>query len=281
MNPRLRSMRVIVGLMAIAGTTYLLATRQPPDITMAELRDAGAVSQRFDRWVACGPEKLAPRTRTKLQRNGYGSYRVGTIHRVCRVVWEYVDDAPVRLDGGLGGLCDGPAEVALDGGWCRTHTALPPGLVVELLRDAGEFDPDAGDEEDDTDEAAAVRLDDHYRVECDNADGGLNELRLLADGGFRHRRADGGEVPWCNAGARTGRVTPPCVIPDCWTLPDGGWNDDGPEVACYGTGPFGTMDGGPRWRGCNTTPATYATGAACIPVECSVVAGDNPIDVLR
>ena len=36
---------------------------------------------------------------------------------------------------------------------------------------------------------------------------------------------------------------------------------------------------GKAWK--HVTPAAYATGAACIPVECSVVAGDNPIDVLR
>ena len=36
-----------------------------------------------------------------------------------------------------------------------------------------------------------------------------------------------------------------------------------------------------RSEAANVTPAQFATGAACIPTECSVVAGDNPIDVLR
>ena len=241
-------MRVIVGLMAIAGTTYLLATRQPPDVTMAELRDAGAVDERVARWVAVCPERITAATSRYLQRNGYGTHRAGSIHRIARVVWEYETDAGALV--------------------------LNPSLVVTLPQE------DAGDEDDETDDSLQFRLDDCYRLECNNADGGLDELRLLADGGFRHMRSDGGEVPWCNTATRRGRVTPPCVIPDCWTLSDGGW-DDSAVVDCNGTGPFGDQPGGtPRWRGCNVTPAQYATGAACIPVECSVVAGD-PIDVLR
>lgn len=252
-SARLRSMMVVVGVMtgAAVGGGYLLATRQPPDITMAEVRDAGAVDERTARWVAVCPEKISKRTRNYLRNNGYGDYAEGSIHRVARVVWQYDSDA-------------GPL-------------VLNPSLIVTL--DAGE-DADGGDEEDQTDDALLFRLDDCYRVECNNADGGLNELRLLADGGFRHMRSDGGEVPWCNSATRRGRVTPPCVIPDCWTLADGGWNDSA-VVDCQGTGPFGVQPGGaPRWRGCNVTPAQFSTGAACVPVECSVVAGD-PIDVLR
>lgn len=249
MNPTLCSMMLVIGTMAIGGTTYFLATRQPPDITMAEMRDAGAVDERVSRWVAVCPEKITAATSRYLRRNGYGEFRPGTTHRIARVVWEYQTDAG-RL-------------------------ALNPSLVVTLPNDA-----DGGDEEDETDDAFQFRLDDCYRVECNNADGGLNELRLLADGGFRHARADGGEVPWCNSGTRRGRVTPPCVIPNCWTLPDGGW-DDSAVVDCQGTGPFGTFPGGaPRWRSCNVGPAQFSTGSQCVPVECTVVAGDS-IDVLR
>lgn len=244
-------MVVAVGIMTISGVSYVLATRQPPDITMVELRDAGAVDERTARWVAVCPEKISKRTRNYLRNNGYGDFREGSIHRIARVVWEY------DVDGG--------------------RLALNPSLIVTL--DAGE-DVDGGDDEDQTDDSFQYRLNDCYRVECNNADGGLNELRLLADGGFRHARADGGEVPWCNIGTRRGRVTPPCVIPNCWTLADGGW-DDSAVVDCQRTGPFGNQPGGtPRWGGCNVVPAQYSTGAACVPVECSVVAGD-PIDVLR
>lgn len=249
MSPRLRNSVLVIGLMAIGGVTYQLATRQPPDISMVELRDAGAVSERTTRWVAVCPEKITAATARYLRRNGYGEFREGSVHRIARVVWEYQTDA-------------GPL-------------ALNPSLVVTLPGDA-----DGGDEEDETDDSFQFRLNDCYRLECNNADGGLNELRLLGDGGFRHARADGGEVPWCNAGTRRGRVTPPCVIPDCWTLADGGW-DDNAVVDCLGTGPYGQLDGGPRWRGCNTAPAQFATGSQCVPVECTVVAGDSAPSVLR
>lgn len=252
MNSRLRSMMFVIGSMAIGGTTYLLATRQPPDITMAELRDAGAADERVARWVAVCPERITTKTRNYLRNNGYGTFGVGTYHRIARVVWEYGTDAG--------------------------RVALNASLIVSL--DAGE-DVDGGDEDDSTDNSLLYRLDDCYRLECDNADGGLNELRLLPDGGLRHTRADGGEVPWCNVATRRGRVMPPCVIPNCWVGDGGAW-DDNAVVDCRGTGPFGEQPGGaPRWRGCNVTPAQYATGAACVPVECSVVAGDSPPDVLR
>lgn len=255
MNPRLQAMVVLVGLMAIGGVTYQLTTRQPPDLTMAELRDAGAAGERVDRWVAVCPEKIASRTRNYLRNNGYGDFKVGSIHRIARVVWEYA-------------LADGGRLV------------LNPGLIVTL--DAG-FD-DGGvpaDPDNQTDDSLLFRLDDCYRVECNSTDGGLDQLRFLPDGGFRHASAvDGTELPWCNSAVRRGRVTPPCVMPDCWTLPDGGW-DDNAVVDCRGVGPFGIADGGPRWRGCNVTPAQFATGAQCVPVECSTVAGDSPPDVLR
>lgn len=251
MNSRLQAMTLVVGLMAIGGVTYQLATRQPPDVTMAELRDAGAVSERVDRWVAVCPERISAKTRNYLKNNDYGTFKVGSYHRIARVVWEYA-----LADGG--------------------RVALNPSLVVTL--DAG-ADADGGDAEDRTDDSLLFRLDDCYRVECDSTDGGLDELRLLPDGGFRYARADGGEIPWCNVATRRGRVTPPCVMPDCW-LADGGW-DDTAVVDCQAKGFLGLPDGGPRWRGCNSMPASYAVGAACVPVECSVVAGDSPPDVLR
>lgn len=253
MNPKLQPMVIVVGLMAIGGITYRLATRQPPEITMEQLRDAGAVDDRIDRWVAVCPEKITKKTKTYLKNNGYGTFAEGSIHRIARVIWEYQ-----QADGG--------------------RVALNPSLIVTL--DAGIEDFDGGDEDDDTDDALLFRLDDCYRYECNNADGGLNEVRLLPDGGFRHARADGGEVPWCNSAVRRGRVTPPCVMPNCWTLPDGGW-DDNAVVDCQAKGFLGLSDGGPRWRGCNSIPASYAVGTQCVPVECGVVSGDNPPDVLR
>lgn len=283
---RLKTMMVVVGVMSIGGVSYLLATRQPPEITMAELRDAGAASLRVDRWVACGPEKIDQKLRNNLRANGYGTFAVGSVHRICRVIWEYIEDAPAKNAGDAGvdaGVCeDDFEELILDGGWCRTHTALNLSLIVDLLRDAGEvIELDGGDEEDLTDNPHTFRLDNHYRLECNNdGDAGLRELRLLPDAGFRLMRADGGEIPWCNAATRRGRVVPPCVVPNCWNLPDGGWNDSSAPVDCFGVG---LLDGGYRWKGCNVMPAYLASptnNTTCIPVECSVV-GNDPIDVLR
>lgn len=249
MNSKLRNLVVAVGVFVVGGVSYSVFRREPPGQPIANLRDAGLLSERDDRWVMACPERITTATRNYLRNNGYGTFKPGSIHRIARVVIQH------NLD-------DGGRE------------------LVNASLDVLASDADGGDEEDATDDALQFRSDDCFRLECnDNSDAGIRELRLLPDGGLRHMRADGGEVPWCNVATRRGRITPPCVIPDC-SLPDGGWNDDGPEVACYGTGPFGTEDGGARWRGCNVTPATYATGAACIPVECSVVSGDG-IDVLR
>ena len=253
MNEKLRALVVGVGLFVVGGVSFSVYRREPPGQPVANLRDAGLFSERDDRWVMACPEKITKATRNYLRNNGYGTFTVGSIHRIARVVIQH------DLDDGGRELVNASLDV------------LDP--------DAGDFD--GGDEEDETDDALQFRSDDCFRLECnDPEDSGIRELRLLADGGFRHMRSDGGEVPWCNVATRRGRVTPPCVIPNCWTLPDGGW-DDNAVVDCRGTGPFGNAgDGSPRWRGCNVTPAQFSMGAACVPVECSVVAGD-PIDVLR
>lgn len=253
MNSKLRALVVGVGLFVVGGVSYSVYRREPPGQPVANLRDAGLFSERDDRWVMACPEKITVGTRNYLRNNGYGTFTSGSIHRIARVVIQH------DLDDGGRELVNASLDV------------LDP--------DAGDFD--GGDEEDETDDALQFRSDDCFRLECnDPEDSGIRELRLLADGGLRHARSDGGEVPWCNSATRRGRITPPCVIPNCWTLPDGGW-DDNAVVDCRGTGPFGNAgDGSPRWRGCNVTPAQFSTGAACVPVECSVVAGD-PIDVLR
>jgi hypothetical protein len=56
----------------------------------------------------------------------------------------------------------------------------------------------------------------------------------------------------------------PCVIPDCG-LPDGGWDDKSPGVDCRTTL---TLDGGPRWAGCNVMPRSASVGAQCLPAAC-------------
>ena len=72
-----------------------------------------------------------------------------------------------------------------------------------------------------------------------------------------------------------------CVIPDCRTyLGRGAWDDRHAPVDCLATGPYaGDVDGG-VWRGCTVFRAEYATGTACLPARCSVVAGEDPLEVL-
>lgn len=96
------------------------------------------------------------------------------------------------------------------------------------------------------------------------------------------RLRDGGFVVWTitSAGERV-RIAPPCVIPNCWTLADGGW-DDNAVVDCRAVGPRGTADGGPRWNGCNVITAEESVGARCVPTACSVSSTGVPDwEVLR
>lgn len=247
MSPKLRAMVVSVGLFLVGGVTYSVYRREPPGRKIEDLRDAGLLADRTGRFVLACPEKITAATARYLERNGYGTFAAGSIHRIARVVIQHTDAA----DGGL--------------------NLINPSLDVMAVEDGG-------DEDDQTDDSLQYRTDDCYQIACNAIP---DELRLLADAGFRHRRVDETEAPWCNSAVRRGRLTPPCVLPNCWTLSDGGW-DDNAVVDCQGTGPFGNQPGGtPRWRGCNVTPSQFAVGTACLPVECSVVAGDDPIQVLR
>lgn len=256
MNSKLRSLVVAVGVFVVGGVSFSVYRREPPGQSIANLRDAGLFSERTDRFVLACPERITTATRNYLKNNDYGTFRAGTVHRIARVVIEHT-------------LPDGGKEL------------VNPSLDV-LANNA-----DGGDEEDETDDSLQFRTDDCFRLECnDDTDAGIRELNLLPDGGARHPFPDGGPRPWCNVATRRGRVTPPCVIPDCWTLPDGGW-DDNAVVDCAGSGPFGNFPSGtPRWRGCNVLSTQYATAldggtpSQCVPTECSIVAGDT-IDVLR
>ncbi len=57
------------------------------------------------------------------------------------------------------------------------------------------------------------------------------------------------------------------MLPNGWRA-DGGWcEEECGVVNCRGVGPYGEMDGGARWRGCNVVPRDYAVGPDCLPVE--------------
>lgn len=70
-----------------------------------------------------------------------------------------------------------------------------------------------------------------------------------------------------------------CVIPDCRTLLGrGAWDEQHAPVDCLAGGPYAPPDAGPVWRGCTAFRAAHAVGFACLPVRCSVVAGENPLE---
>lgn len=72
-----------------------------------------------------------------------------------------------------------------------------------------------------------------------------------------------------------------CVIPDCRTLLGrGAWDDQHAPVDCLAGGPYAPSDAGPVWRGCTVFRSEYAVGAACLPARCSVVAGEDPLEVM-
>lgn len=72
-----------------------------------------------------------------------------------------------------------------------------------------------------------------------------------------------------------------CVIPDCRTLLGRGAFDPAHEpVDCLATGPYAMGADGGVWRGCSVFRAEYATGTACLPSRCSVVAGEDPLEAL-
>ena len=252
MNERIRSMVVAVGLFVVGGVTYVVSQPTPPDRTMAELRDAGLLSEATERFVMVCPEKLSARTARRLVA---------------------LDRRHVDRGNAEGFLKSGKqmAEVAEE--VCRLDEVVVPSLRLSLGADDGGGVGDGTDDEEAADDSLQFRTDDCYRLACAGFSAGTR-----ADGGFRYRRPNGTEAAFCNGPSRLALVTPPCVIPNCWTLPDGGW-DDNATVDCLAGGPY-AVAGQPRWRGCNVLQAAYASGAACVPVECSVVAGD-PIDVLR
>lgn len=309
MIPKLRNMLSAVGVFVIAGVGYLVSTPQPATRSVAELRDAGITAGQ--RVVLTCPERLTPRTKRRINDAQPGALRPRqTYARVARVALCFGDR---RLDGGTGN-CIRPSDGAtlapfveefteyrftngLDGGlvWQSSgamfvlfedggagaveadrradggyftrvsERGIQPEIIVpSLRRDVLGLHPDAGDDsdggEDAVDDSWQFRSDDCSLTRCSAFDAGdgsafcqrLNSLQLVAS---------------------------PCAMPNCWVGDGGAWVDDA-VVDCRFSGPFGTADGGPRWRGCNTGPVEYSSGSACVPTECGVVAGDSAPDFL-
>lgn len=247
-------MLAAVGIASLGGGLVYLSTPQPSTRTMAELRDAGlADGQRF---VLVCPERLTHQTRRRIQAAQPGALRPRQQYaQVARVA------VCLRADGGPGN-CFGVGGNLL--GVAEGADVVVPSLRRNLdgvNLDAGiEVDDGGAGDSDDVDDAFQYRYDECHAVRCADFDAGSPSPFA---------------TPFCQRFNRLMAVPPPCLMPNCYTGPNGEW-DDNAVVACRGVGPLGLPDGGPRWRGCNVGPAQYMTGPACLPVSCSVVAGDPP-----
>jgi len=251
MSERLRNMLFVVGTVLLGGTGFVLLTPQPATRTMAELRDAGITEGQ--RLVLVCPERLTAQTRRRIVRNQPDALRPKQSYaRVARVGVCFSGD---------GGNC---IRVA-DGGVLVTDGEV---IVPSLRRDLSGVDLDAGGADDagedvEVDDSLQFRLDDCQHYSCAQYDVAV----------------DAGAMPnpfatrFCAALNRLAAVPAPCALPLCLGT-DGGW-DDSAVVDCMAGGPYGNQDGSPRWRGCNVVPSQYASGTACVPSECSVVAGDD------
>lgn len=256
MNSRLRAMIAAVGVVTLGGLGFALFTPQPAARSMAELRDAGIASAAGQKFVLICPERLTRATKNRVNRLQPGALRPRqTYATVARIAVCFNPD---------GGNCFRPSD-----GLLRVSNLEGEIIVPSLRRDMTGASDDAGldDAGEDTavDDSWQYQLDNCTVTTCPNADAG----------GLFNNAA-------CNNLNRLWLVDQPCRIPNCWTLADGGW-DDTAVVDCRRRDPtFGAKDGGftTRWAGCNVMPSPSAVGAACLPVSCSVVAGDNPFEGL-
>ena len=259
MTSKLRAMIVSVGVFLLGGVGLYVSTPQPAARTMAELRDAGiADGQKF---VLICPERLTSRTRNRINRNQPGLLRPKQSYgHVARVAVCFNPD---------GGNCFRPSD-----GLPRVASLEGEVIVPSLRRDLTDTVDNAG-----TDDAGEDNtIDDswQYRVDaCDYLT--CQQANDAQDAGtFANPYANA----FCGALNRLALQPSPCMLPNGWRA-DGGWcEDECGEVNCKGVGPFGAADGGPRWRGFNVGPRDYMQGPDCLPVACSVVAGDVPQDWL-
>jgi hypothetical protein len=250
MNLNLRPMIIAVGTVLLAGVGFRLYTPQPATRSMAELRDAGITDGQ--RIVVVCPERVTKQTKRRINAVQPGVLRPGQSYaHVARTARCWNPD---------GGNCFRPAD------WAPRVDAGEAEIIIPSLRrnlsgvdlDASVGADDGGDS-DDVDDAFQFRLDDCTTESCATFDAGSV---------FQN--------PFCANLNRLMVVPSPCMLPNGWgRAPDGGWDESG-QVDCLCGGPYGLSDGGARWRGFNVCPTQYASGTACVPVECSVSAGDVP-----
>lgn len=260
MDPKLRAMLITVGTVALAGTGFYLYTPQPASRTMTELRDAGVTDgQRFT--LIC-PERFTKSTANRINKRQPGLLRPKQGYgRVARLGLCFNPDA---------GNCFQPNTGAL-----RVSELEGEVVVPSLRRDLmGVVDggTDTDGEDTDVDDATQYRLNGCDALTCNQTDVAEDAGTFLNPYSAR----------FCGALNRLALQPSPCMIPNGWRA-DGGWCEEGcGQVDCKFSFPssFPYDDGGYKWRGFNAYPRAAASGADCIPVECSVVAGDVPSEWL-
>lgn len=268
MNPKLSAMLVAVGVLTGG---FLLITPQPATRSMLELRDAGIAEGQPV--VSVCPERLTRQTKRRIELAQPGLLRPKQSYaRVARVARCFGSEV---LDGGPVGNCLKPngdnmgpftrevVGVLEDGGFATLEVFKHAEVIVPSLRqNLVGIDADAG-----VDDGGEEGVDDSLQYD------------LLSCSLTRCNTFDAGDGSnFCGRLNRLQMLDAPCRIPNGWRA-DGGWDESSP-VDCRFGGPYGEMDGGYRWRGFNVGPSQYAAGAECVPVECSVVAGDVPSEWL-
>lgn len=260
MNPKLRAMLVSAGVFLLGGIGVIVYTPQPAGRTMLELNDAG-IKEGQPVVIEC-PERLTNQTKRRVNVNQPGLLRPKQSYaRIARTARCFSPDGGncIRANDGVARVGDLEAELIIP--------SLRRNLVgIDLDASVGLND---GGDSDDVDDSLQYDVTGCSLYGCTQYDD-------LIDAG---QRPNPFANRYCSALNRLSLVPSPCMIPNGWgRAADGGWCEEecGGPVDCRFGGPYAEQDGGPRWRGFNVGPSQYASGSACVPVECSVVSGDVP-----
>lgn len=267
MNSKLSAMLVAVGVLAGG---FLLMTPQPATRSMLELRDAGIAEGQPV--VSICPERLTRQTKRRIELAQPGLLRPKQSYaRVARVARCFGSEV---LDGGPVGNCLKPNGDSLGPFTSEVLVTVPDGgqELMTIGKSAEVIVPSLHQN------LIGVDLDAGAGADTDGGEDGVDDslqYDLLSCSLVRCNTFDAGDGSnFCGRLNRLQMIDSPCRIPNGWRS-DGGWDESSP-VDCRFSGPYGEADGGPRWRGFNVGPSQYAAGADCVPVECSVVAGNVP-----